>query len=731
MDTKLRNISSTIWFKLITGVICIAGMLLVLYSITGFNDIRFVREPRDYNESTELKNKIDKIYYSLAELAILRSEDYIKSGKTVTEDRLRNQKNNILQEKFNAVEVIKSQYDSFIEQAKANNDSDQTRLIKERDDLISKENENYDKKIAQINNDIINEDLSRYNDIILNLSASKLYFSIISAIDGKIADNTVNKNDLENFFKSLPYHIKSQNGSYYGYDGQFYGRSDNSLAGITIYVGVSESDYAEGKKIYESNRNHGLECLYIAILGMIVSILGYILFLISAGRRKNSIDIHLTFVDGLYLDVGAFILLLPVIGLIIFVGFVPSRIMVTDTMTFMLVASPAVIAGVVLSLLYSSIFIKHLKRRTVLKNTLVYAVLRYIKRFIKGSADQYGKLALSGQTAFYITAFFIAYNFVTAVALYMFYYSLRWSRGAAVLFALLIYGGVNLLMLMYIIKRISYFKVIAEGVKKIKGGQLAWRIPEGPNLVMTELSDDINNIAQGLGASVENELKAERMKAELITNVSHDLKTPLTSIITYVDLLKKEGLDSENAPKYLEILDIKSLRLKNLTEDLFEAAKASSGNITVNMEQLDLVSLIKQGFGELGDKVEASGLDFITSFPGEKIMIKADGKLLWRVVDNLLTNVFKYAMPSSRVYVSVFKEDGFSGIVIKNISAFPLNIPAEELMERFKRGDESRNSEGSGLGLAIARSLTELQGGKLTIDIDGDLFKATVKLPVK
>jgi signal transduction histidine kinase len=247
---------------------------------------------------------------------------------------------------------------------------------------------------------------------------------------------------------------------------------------------------------------------------------------------------------------------------------------------------------------------------------------------------------------------------------------------------------------------------------------------------MTDLSEDINNIAQGLGASVENELKAERMKTELITNVSHDLKTPLTSIITYVDLLKKEGLDSENAPKYLEILDVKSLRLKTLTEDLFDAAKASSGNIAVNMEQLDLVSLIKQGFGELEDKVKASGLDFIMSFSGEKMLVKADGKLLWRVVDNLLTNVFKYAMPSSRVYVSVFTENNFAGIVIKNISAFPLNIPADELMERFKRGDESRNSDGAGLGLAIAKSLMELQGGKLTVEIDGDLFKATIKLPV-
>jgi signal transduction histidine kinase len=658
---------------------------------------------------------MDNVYSRVIKLAALRNEEYIKSGKTATEDRVKNYKNTLLQERINSIADIKSQYDVLIGQARANNDGDEGHFIKERDDLISKENENYDKKVAQVNNGIINEDLLRYKAIMSDLSRTKLFYTVISDTNGKIADNTGNKNDVEGFYKSLPYQIKSYNGSYDG--------------GVTIFMGVRESEYRESKKIYESNRNQGMAYLYTAITGAVAFILGYILFLISAGRRKNSKDVHLTVIDKLFADVGAFLFLFLVLALISFVSFVPTKIMLTDRITFMCVASPAVIVGVVLGLLYSSIFIKHLKRGTLLKNTLIYAVLHAAKRYIKGSADQYGKAALSGQTALFITAFFIAYNFVTAVSLLLFYHSLRRSSAAG-LFALFIYCAANLLMLLYIIKRVSYFKVIAEGVRKIKGGQLAWRIPEGPNLVMTDLSEDINNIAQGLGASVENELKAERMKTELITNVSHDLKTPLTSIITYVDLLKKEGLDSENAPKYLEILDVKSLRLKTLTEDLFDAAKASSGNIAVNMEQLDLVSLIKQGFGELEDKVKASGLDFIMSFSGEKMLVKADGKLLWRVVDNLLTNVFKYAMPSSRVYVSVFTENNFAGIVIKNISAFPLNIPADELMERFKRGDESRNSDGAGLGLAIAKSLMELQGGKLTVEIDGDLFKATIKLPV-
>jgi signal transduction histidine kinase len=245
-----------------------------------------------------------------------------------------------------------------------------------------------------------------------------------------------------------------------------------------------------------------------------------------------------------------------------------------------------------------------------------------------------------------------------------------------------------------------------------------------------QLSVTINSIADGLKNAVSNQVKSERMKAELITNVSHDLKTPLTSIITYIDLLKSEGLHSENAEKYLGIIDNKSQRLKALTEDLFEAAKASSGSIAVNLEKLDAVSLINQGLGELSDKIEESGLNFKTNMPSSKLLVYADGKLLWRVIENLLSNVFKYALPNSRVYIDTFATAEYVKIIIKNISAYELNINEEELMERFKRGDASRHSEGSGLGLSIAKSLTELQGGSFHIEIDGDLFKATIELPV-
>jgi len=277
------------------------------------------------------------------------------------------------------------------------------------------------------------------------------------------------------------------------------------------------------------------------------------------------------------------------------------------------------------------------------------------------------------------------------------------------------------------------------------------------------ISASINSISDGIGIAVAERLKSERLKTELITNISHDIRTPLTSLITYSDLLKNEGLDNERAPEYLDVLIQKSARLKTLTDDLFEASKAASGNIEVNMENLDLADLVRQVLGELDEKVRASNLDFRMSLP-EHAHVRADGRLLWRVMENLLSNVFKYALPGSRVYIDVAGDDARQGdgspvllprqenrplvlpvlpeqdertvplsplwyrLDVKNISEHPLNIDPSELTDRFKRGDESRSGDGSGLGLSIAQSFVLAQGGRFELSIDGDLFKASVCL---
>ena len=298
-------------------------------------------------------------------------------------------------------------------------------------------------------------------------------------------------------------------------------------------------------------------------------------------------------------------------------------------------------------------------------------------------------------------------------------------------------------------KFIKQYEAVKNGVIEVKNGNLQYKIPITGNGELDNLAKDINEISSATNIAVQNELKNQRLKTDLISNVSHDLKNPLTSMVTYIDLLKKEGLDSENAAKYLEILDQKTNRLSKLTEDLFEAAKASSGTMPVRMEKVEMLSLINQGLGEMDEKIKASGLEFIISANKDKYYVWADGQLLWRVMENLMTNVLKYAQENSRVYINLReptngKEDNMNmesssnckhekgrGIVvfeIKNISKQALNIEADELMERFKRGDEARTTEGSGLGLAIAKDLVKLQNGWLEITIDGDLFKAQVML---
>ena len=271
---------------------------------------------------------------------------------------------------------------------------------------------------------------------------------------------------------------------------------------------------------------------------------------------------------------------------------------------------------------------------------------------------------------------------------------------------------------------------LQEGTGKILGGEPDFRIDTAHMYHdLAAHAGQLNDLGRAVNAAVEDRIQSERFKAELITNVSHDLKTPLTSIINYVDLLKMQGLDSPRAPEYLEVLDRKSQRLKKLTEDLVEASKASTGSLPVHLERLGMVQLFQQAAGEFEERFAQSGLTLVPGFPDRELWVLADGRHLWRVMDNLLSNCNKYALPGTRIYADVFRREGRVALTLKNVSRQQLNIPAEQLTERFVRGAQARSTEGSGLGLSIARSLTELQGGQFGIEIDGDLFKAAVSFP--
>ncbi|MCC0672666.1 sensor histidine kinase [Clostridioides sp. ES-S-0145-01] len=298
------------------------------------------------------------------------------------------------------------------------------------------------------------------------------------------------------------------------------------------------------------------------------------------------------------------------------------------------------------------------------------------------------------------------------------------SVSLGLLFSICIFLGFAL----YITKRLSYLSYVIEGTEKIKDGELDYKIKISGNDNFTSLAENINNIGEGLDKAIEEQVKSERMKSDLITNVSHDLKTPLTSIINYVDLIKKEdSIQPEYINDYINVLESKSKRLKLLIEDLFEASRVSSGNIELQISKIDLVQLLRQSIGELEEKLSTNNLSIRLNVPNEKVYIWADGRRMYRVFENLLSNIAKYSLESTRVYIDVYENGDNVKVVMKNISSYELNFDPSEIMERFKRADESRNTEGSGLGLAIARDLVNLQGGKFYIEIDGDLFKANLE----
>lgn len=274
------------------------------------------------------------------------------------------------------------------------------------------------------------------------------------------------------------------------------------------------------------------------------------------------------------------------------------------------------------------------------------------------------------------------------------------------------------------------YRVLLRATNQIAEGNLEVSIEEDLS-VFEPFKKEIQKIQSGFKVAVDEEVKSQKLKTDLISNMSHDLKTPLTAIITYVNLLKDERVTPEQRKAYIDILEQKSMRLKSLIEDLFEISKANSNNVTLNLEEVDIVSLLKEVSLELSDKIEESTIDFRWNLPDEKIVLPLDGQKTYRIFDNLLTNIIKYAMPNTRAYIDMKKEDGFVVISLKNVSAAELSFNPNEITERFARGDQSRNTEGSGLGMAIAKSFVELQNGKLFVEIEADLFRVSIRWPVE
>lgn len=370
--------------------------------------------------------------------------------------------------------------------------------------------------------------------------------------------------------------------------------------------------------------------------------------------------------------------------------------------------------SVIVELLWLS-FVRRVRGKNLLSSSFVVWGIRYVRKGLQ-YVFQHTNTAISTLIPY---NFFLLMNLMIAFGLYMF----REKSGyvfAGLLVIVIFDGAVGTVLF----KKTAEKMDIIEGIRRIRDGEVDYKL-DVTNLhgVNREMADAVNNIGDGIHKAVKTSMKNEQMKTDLITNVSHDLKTPLTSIISYVDLLKRTGIEEEPAKTYLEVLENKSQRLKQLTDDLVEVSKISSGNIELHREKIDLQELLQQSIGEFVDKLEEKNLQIVYSPKKIPAYIFADSRRMWRIIENLFHNIYKYAMESTRVYIELDVQEGRIILSFKNISEKQMNVNGEDLTERFIRGDDSRTTEGAGLGLSIAKSLTEVQGGNFSISLDGDLFK--------
>jgi len=436
-----------------------------------------------------------------------------------------------------------------------------------------------------------------------------------------------------------------------------------------------------------------------------------------SGRRAGHEGAYLFFADRVPLDIfTVFVFLSWLVSL--WLGYIAFGIL-RDDEYFRLYSSFVQVLltwNIFISLRLCESIAANLKKGSVIKNTAVCRMVSFIIRSVGRSVDMILSLSRIGAVIFFTALSCSAILFFVLLS----YVNRAWFL---ILVCFLVLCSAVILIAAYNVKRLGDFtRSIYEGdyEKKMDTSLLSGDLKK--------YGEYLNGISHGMSRTLEERMKSERMKTELITNVSHDIKTPLTSIINYTGLIKKEECSNENIREYIDIIDRQSAKLKKLIGDVIEASKASSGAVQTEMTDIDLSLLLVQLMGEYGSRMEERKLEIVSDLGGRELFVKADPRLLQRIMDNLFGNIVKYAQTGTRVYISGENDGRITRLIMKNISRSPLNISGDELMERFVRGDSSRNTEGSGLGLSIARSLSEIMGGSLSINIDGDLFKTELLL---
>ena len=487
---------------------------------------------------------------------------------------------------------------------------------------------------------------------------------------------------------------------------------------MTLIIGIdtelsAEDDIYEASREYEQLHPWIKVCTFSGLVSLMGWIISLVYLTLATGRRTGEEKIHLNPIDKIKTEILVAAFIFMMVELVILITKVNSE----EWAVYGIIVASGTVSLVIdgLFLIFYLSMVRRMKAETLWETSVACWLERGIRKvFARQKTTVRVLLLFAGH---------MAVCFILAVG--AFYY-----RSMTALVLLLLFSAGECYMILR--KAVEQYQ-IRLGVEKIRDGALSGKIDiEQLHGEEKSLAEAINNIGEGLLHAVDDSTKNERMKADLITNVSHDIKTPLTSIINYVNLMKLEKIDNERVQGYIQILDEKSQRLRQLTADLVEASKISSGNVKLDMQVIDLVELVYQTSGEFNEKFEQKELTIVTKLPKTAVLIRADGRQLYRVIENLYNNVAKYALEKTRVYVDIAYVEEKVVFSIKNVSEHSLareNSNAGDLTERFIRGDSSRTTEGSGLGLSIAKSLTVLMGGVFDIKVDGDLFKASITFP--
>lgn len=668
---------------------------------------------KNYEESnqfySDLNNYMRKLVF--AEL-YYENEDKIKNKDALREEEIQSKKleiyssfyaNDISAEVYEDEEGYEDEYGAFTNSSDTSVRYD-SKATEEPRLTMDEFYEKYPEKEKEIINNLVKSQLLDLKNCKLELQKNEIFLY-------DIAEKDVEIEGLKKQYKKYPFYLyftKDEIDSNKSFIRERLVESVNYMGEYNenkaLFVGINQRTYDTLQKQWIEKKQNIINFIEPIIICLFFFVLAIVFLIVATGRRKDEEGIHFYPIDKLCLELQVAIQVLISICGVLLSSYV-LMLYFNDTPDLNYIYSGYISIIIIGSLLFLSLFLSQIRRIKAKKFWDGFILISFLKRAFIILKKAWGNRNISKRAV--ILSIILPLLCAT------------WIGAPFVI----------LLLIFMINKYISDFIEICEGAKKIRNGDLNYKIIVNKEGELGQLADDINEISQGLENAVSNEIRSERLKSELISNVSHDLKTPLTSIITYVDLLKQEEINNEAANDYIDVIERKAKRLTELTNDLFEAAKASSGAMPVEIEKIDWNAIIRQGLGEFDEKLNTASLEMRVALLEKPAYILADGRLLWRVFDNLMGNVVKYALENSRVYINLEDEETDIHFVMKNISAYELNIPADELMERFKRGDESRNSEGSGLGLSIANSLIDLQKGTFEISIDGDLFRVDIWMP--